>query len=140
MKTLESYEDVEVDKIAGAWVLTYWLPGDITLRLKVRHTCLDDPNECIAEMRTQPHDEFQAIHQFLMAPYEFSHLDKHPDVWADLPTAWTREFATLAVTWARLTEIAEFGSTFSTRYAGEPHSSLDHFELGYTAEDANRMS
>ena len=58
-------------------------------------------------------------------------------MWDDMPIKWTREFATLAHMWARLTEIAEFGGTFSERYAGEPQSSRDHYVRGETGEDKN---
>jgi hypothetical protein len=99
--------DVEVDKIPGYWVLTLWLPNDITLRLKVRHTCSEEPDDCIAEIRLKPDEEFQAIHEFSTAVYALSHPDEYPDVWDDMPSLRTREFATLAHMWARLTEIAE---------------------------------
>jgi hypothetical protein len=134
--------DVEVDKIPGYWVLTLWLPDDITLRLKVRHGSCENPDDCIAEIRLKPDEEFRAIHEFSTAVYALSHPDEFPDVWDDMPrpSLWTREFATLAHMWARLTEIAEFGGTISERYAGEPHSSRDHYSLGATDEDKNPSS
>ena len=42
---------------------------------------------------------------------------------------WTDEFISLAKTWARLAEITKFGASVFERYASEPHSSVDHFEL-----------
>lgn len=132
--------DVEVDKIPGYWVLTWWLPDDITLRLKVRHTSSEEPDDCIAEIQLRPDEEFQAIHEFSRDVYSLSYPDEYPDVWDDMPSLSTREFATLAHMWARLTENAEFGGTTSERYTAEPQSSRDHYFLGETGEVKNTSS
>jgi len=47
------YDDLEIDKIPGAWVLTYWPPDRAgeALRLKFSHTSIYDPDEITAEIR-----------------------------------------------------------------------------------------
>jgi len=106
------------------------------LRLKVEHTSVQDPDRCVAEVRLKRDEEFQTIHEFWTSTYALTHPDEYPDVWDDMPAIWTGEFAAMAQIWARLTEIAEFGASVAARYAGEPQSSRDHFELGARPEDA----
>lgn len=127
-------EEIEIGKTPGGWVLTYWLPKDVTLRFKIMNTCSDEPDNYIAEVRLKPDEEFQVIHKFMIAVYSVLHPDEHPDVWDDLPDVWTRAFASMVQIWARLTDIAEFGASIVDRYAGEPQSSLDYFWLGKTED------
>src|SRR6516225_5727748 len=91
-------DDIEVDKIPGAWVVTYWLPDGVTLRLKIEHVNRIDPIDVVFEDILQQ------------------------DVDA-LPNPWKLEFATMLKTWSRLTGIVEFGSTHEARYGREPESS-----------------
>jgi hypothetical protein len=118
--------EIEVDKIAGAWVVTHWLPDDITLRLKIYHSSAWDPDECVAEVRLRDDEEFQVIHEFSMCPYLLLHSDELPGEGNDMPKMWIHEFAVMAKTWARLTMIADFGNSDIVRYASEPQSSRDH--------------
>jgi len=67
------------------------------------------------------------IDEFSFAVYGLLHPDEFRDAWDDMPILWTREFSTLAHMWARLTDIAEFGGTISTRY----------YPLGETDENKN---
>jgi hypothetical protein len=131
-----SLSDIEVDKMSGAWVLTWWLPDNsATLRLKVRHCSCIDPDEFVAEIKVRPDEEFRPIHEFRLSVHEITHPEEFDDVWDDMPDVWTEEFAALARMWAQLTYIAEFGPSIAQRYAGEPASSLDHFYC-----DADRHS
>jgi len=83
--------DVEVDKIPGYWVLTLWLPDDVTLRLRVRHIWCEEPDDCIAEIRLKPDEEFHAIHEFSIAAYTPSHPDEFPEVWDDMSRLTRRQ-------------------------------------------------
>ena len=76
---------------------------------------LDDPDDAVAEVRLNANEEFQPTHEFLMSGYALTQPDEYPDLWEDMPALWTREFWTLAQMWARLTDIAEFGGTYSER-------------------------
>jgi hypothetical protein len=125
-KQVSLYE-LEVDKIPGAWVITMWLPDNVTLRLKVKHTCSQDPDECAAQVRRRPDQEFQTIHEFWTSTYELLYPEEFPEVWDELPDVWTGEFKVMMQIWGRLTGIVEFGATVATRYASEPQSSRDHF-------------
>ena len=52
---LPHYDDIEVDKVPGAWVLTWRLPDDNTsLRLKIRHNFSQEPDDFVAEVRYRP--------------------------------------------------------------------------------------
>jgi hypothetical protein len=116
------WEDVEVDKIPGYWILTLTLPDRSTLRLKVRQTCSEEPNDCIAEVKLHPDEEFQAISEFSIAVYEIAPPEGYPDLWNDMPSQWARGFATLAHIWIRLTNVAVFGPSVSEGCV-DPHSS-----------------
>jgi hypothetical protein len=100
------FGDIEIDKIPGAWVVTYWLPDDITLRLKVRHSCVQDPDDCVAEVRLRADEDFQPIHEFSTCTYALTHLNECPEVWDEVPPGWAHAFMTMAQVWARLTMIA----------------------------------
>jgi hypothetical protein len=132
---LPECDGLEIDKIPGAWVLTYWLPDGVTLRLKIRHTSSVDPDNFVAEVRVERDQEFRQVHKFWMSVYELAHPDKCPDLWNEMPNVWSREFAVMAQVWARLTFVAEFGASVRERYAAEPHSSLDHFDSMRTVTD-----
>lgn len=125
------YDEVEIDKIPGAWVITYWRPDDITLRLKILHLNSMDPNEFVAEVRLNRYEEFQPVHQFdscvaYLAP-SIELIEGLRET--DWPPIWTSEFIAMAHIWGRLGEIAEFGGTAAERYGAEPISSRDQFEI-----------
>jgi hypothetical protein len=127
-ETRRHCDDIEVDKIPGAWVLTWWLDDySATLRLKIRHRFWDEPDDFVAEVKLSPDEEFQSIREFSLRFCEINHPEAFDNVWDDLPDIWTEEFKALAQMWARFISIAEFGPNFEERYAGEPTSSLDHF-------------
>jgi len=135
------YEQIEIDKIRGWWIVTCWLEEDVTLRLKVQHTYTEDPDRCVAEVRLRASEEFQSIYEFWTSVYELTHPSEFLGVWDDLPQIWSREFRTMAQVWGRLTEIAEFGPSVAERYAREPESSLDSFSFpGKGAEGENETS
>jgi hypothetical protein len=124
-----SLPNIEVDKIPGAWVLTWWLPDNgATLRLKVEHTSGMEPDTCVAQVKLRPDEEFQSIGEFLVAVFELLHPEECDRTWCDdLPDIWTEEFKALVQVWGRLQSNIEFGSTMDSRYSGEPASSVDHF-------------
>jgi hypothetical protein len=114
---LPSWETVEVDKIPGSWVLTWWLPDSTAiLRLKVEHTCGLDPDSCVAQVKFEPGDqEFQSIGEFMVALYDLLHPEESDSGWRDdLPDVWTEEFQALVEVWGQLQRNVEFGSTFSS--------------------------
>lgn len=122
------WDELEVDKVPGAWLITWWMPDDsLVLRLKVTHCGSTEPNEFVAEAKVAPTDEFIKVGEFMHAVYAVIHPDQFDQVWKDLPGIWTEEFKALLRVWARLTDVAEFGSTVAERYASEPASSIDHF-------------
>jgi hypothetical protein len=125
---MPSPDDLEIDKVPGAWVLTWWLPNGVTLRLKIRHSSSEEPDDCVAEVRQRPGEEFQRVREFTLSVYQLVHPEEFCDIWDVVPEVWTEEWVTLAKVWARLTYIAEFGATFAERHASEPHSSIDHFD------------
>jgi hypothetical protein len=122
-----SYEDIELDKIPGAWVLTGWLQDGLTLRLKLIHSDVGDPDHCVAQIRVNVSEEFQTIHEFSIDGFSLDHLDEFPDATDDFPSIWKPEFLAMARMWARLTSITAFGSSVSPRYAYEPESSRDSY-------------
>src|SRR5438093_6570502 len=103
------YGDLELDKIPGAWVLTYWLSTDIALRLKVRHSSAGDPDDYVAEVRLGADEDFQGVHEFSVDMYSVLHPDDDPTVWDDLPQVWTREFQAMAQVWAQVNDMTELG-------------------------------
>src|SRR5438552_3857015 len=108
-------EDIELDKIPGAWVLTYWLGGGNlhapTLRLKFTHTIFQDPNQVEAEIRFDPSGPFIHMHSFLTAAYGAAHPEEDPGIWDDLPRVFTNEFKEMLRVWGALSEHVELGCT-----------------------------
>jgi len=129
------YDDLEIDKIPGAWVLTYWPPDRAgeALRLKFSHTSIYDPDEITAEIRLAETVPFQAVHQFSECAWSVTQ-----DNWlgedADLPSIRTDEFASMLLIWARVSMMINFGTTTCERYAGEPHDGRDHLVLRRQSE------
>ena len=115
---------MEIDKVPGAWVLTWWLPDEsATLRLKICHTSCQDPEHVVAEVRLKPEEGFQPLHQIMLSAYEMSYPEDFDDVWNDLPEVWTDEFKAMLRLWGKVTEVVEFGASVTERYANEPTSS-----------------
>src|SRR5438552_18155141 len=78
---LPHYDDIEVDKVPGAWVLTWRLPDDNTsLRLKIRHNFSQEPDDFVAEVRYRPDEEFQPIGEFMLAACEIKD-ERRDDLW-----------------------------------------------------------
>src|SRR5438876_2487025 len=125
---LLSCEDVEIAKIPGAWILTWWLPDNsATLRLKVSHTSYLDPDFCVAQVKLRPEEEFQSIGEFRTTAYDLLYPEESDNRWCDdLPDIWTAEFKALVEVWGRLQANVEFGPTVCSRYSGEAASSLDY--------------
>lgn len=126
-------DDIELDKIPGAWVLTYWLGygTDVcaTLRLKIKHTSFEEPNSVEAEIRFGEYQPFIRVHAFETSVYEVSHADQFPDTWDDLPRVFTEEFKAMLRVWSALSELVSFGGTYAQRYANEPADSRDWYAL-----------
>ena len=89
-------DDLEIDKIPGAWVVTYWMREGVTLRLRIRHTSSMEPNDFVAEVRIERNQEFQLLHQFELCVYDLAHPNQSPNLWNELPTIRRREFAAMA--------------------------------------------
>src|SRR6266851_1499303 len=94
--TLPPFRDLEVDKVPNAWMLTYWLPDDVALRLKIEHGSITDPDAFIAEIRLGPNNEFQRINEFDLAPCVIAEPgwpeEEVADSWDELPNIYTAEF------------------------------------------------
>src|SRR6516225_1535842 len=126
-------DDIEVDKIPGAWVVTYWLPDGVTLRLKIEHVNRIDPIDVVFQVRHKGALEFESLGKCMAAPFVFEDSVGFEDILQQdvdaLPNPWKLEFATMLKTWSRLTGIVEFGSTHEARYGREPESSVDCYTL-----------
>ena len=100
--------DVEIDKVPGAWMITWWLPYQtVTLRLKVQHLSCMDVDEFIAEVQVENDGEFQEIRGFTNCVYAIANPEECDDAWDDLPEIWTNEFKALLQIWARLCLVCE---------------------------------
>ena len=124
-------EHIELDKIPGAWVLTYWpFRRGPVLRLKITHTSFEDPNNVEAEVRFDASGPFIQVAAFSIAAYETEDGNDSPDTWNELPSVFTPEFKAMLRKWGKLSALMSLGGTRGgDRYAGEPHNSRDWFAL-----------
>ena len=120
------FDEIEVDKIPGAWVVTHWLSDDVTLRLKVAYVNGVDPAEIVAEVRNGSAEEFEVIHRAMIATYSLTHLDEWPEEWEAMPEVYTGQFMAMAQLFAELTFIVEFGPSVRDGTRDQPRSSRDH--------------
>ena len=111
--------DIELDKTRDGryWRLLYWLERDVLLQLLISHTCCEDPNDFIAQVKAFGSDDdlggrseqgFTTLSEFMFAPVQLEDtepcLDGFPDVCRD-------EFITMVSYWGRVLEVMECGST-----------------------------
>lgn len=127
-------QDFELDKIKGWWTMTYW-PRDqegLVLRLKLQHTCSEDPNNFVCEIRFKPCEEFQQLAKGDLASYsvDYPERDKQAakEIYFSFPAGWRIQFWAMARRFSRILRFIELGATANERYAGEPATSRDFFE------------
>ena len=112
MKSLFESENMEIDKIPGAWVITYWVTSTVTLRLKIQHSRVSAVDHLRAEVRLKPGNEFQVVREFDQYVDELTHPEEYPaGVFDDMPNRWGSEFAMMATKWSRMRDIIEFAGT-----------------------------
>ena len=112
------YGDIELDKSQDGryWQVVYWPDDTVVLRLRIVHSCCEDPSDFVAEAKVLNEDdpagrsdeEFQVLSRFMCAPVEFE-LDTEPDV-DEFPDMYRAEFITMVRYWGRVTAIRECGA------------------------------
>ena len=110
-------ENLVLDKQGDTWVLTYKPKHKpVVLRLKIRHCCVWDRDDFIAEVLNQSDDRFRWIHECSVDSAYFLADNTPPDKetaaeWQKLPDIWTEEFAAMIGAWGRMKDLTEFGAT-----------------------------
>ena len=115
--------EIELDKTRDGryWRVLHWVGGsDVLLQLRISHTCCEDPDEFIAEMKLVGSDDeagrseegFTTLSEFLFGPVELE--DPEPDV-DEFPDVCRDGFITMVSYWGRVLEVMEFGSALGFR-------------------------
>ena len=134
-----SPDNLEIDKISGAWVLTHWVgSGGVALRLKIDHKYENDAyfeeHSVTAEIRFGRYFTFLPIHSFSISigSIILSNCDCGVcccDPWSCLPTMFAEDFKAMLQAFGRIAEIASFGCTDRLRYGADASDSRDLYEL-----------
>lgn len=125
-------QNLELDKIPGFWILTYWMCPTLALRLKIIHSGWDEPHEMIAEARVGPDREFTPVGKpFWTSAWGLLQPEVSPLELDDFPIPFRGEFTMIARRWAAISDLTQCAGTLGNhqRYEFEPGSSVDCFRL-----------
>ena len=127
------WNELELDKTGGGWVLTAWLADRPTTVLRLRiplYTNEIDPFELVLEARDQHCMEFTQIGIVFTCAYSLLGGEPDDDDWSDVPPEFRSLFLAMAHRLGAIMDLTELGGTIHQRYAGEPHTSRDYFYFG----------
>lgn len=112
------YDSIEIDKSSDGryWYVLYWPDDLVLLRLRIQHTCPEDGDDYVAEVKVRkPNDGggrsesgFSAVGEFDLSPWEIEpHLD-------ELPRTRRKEFVAMLKHWAQHQDVGRFSAALGT--------------------------